>query len=171
METGAALQFFFPKTDVCSVRPLGKGNINETLRVTLADGSSWVLQRLHPGVFSDPDAVMANMRLVTAHLCREQDESIRFFRLGSNAEGKDQFIDVQGCCWRILSYIEDSRTLAQVENTAQARAIGGLLGRFHCLTASLSPQQLADPLRITSYNVCYTKLLRGPVAHRDVRTV
>ncbi|MGD9946897.1 MAG: phosphotransferase enzyme family protein [Desulfobulbus sp.] len=146
METVAALHFFFPETEVCSVTPLGRGNINETLRVILADGSSRVLQRLHPGVFPDPDAVMANMRLVTAHLGREQDESIRFCQLGSNPEGKDQFIDDEGCCWRILSYIEKSRTLEQVENTAQAEAIGRLLGRFHCLTASLLPKHLADPL-------------------------
>ncbi|MDD2463102.1 MAG: aminoglycoside phosphotransferase family protein [Desulfobulbus sp.] len=146
METAAALHFFFPHTEVMSVTPLGKGNINETLRVTLRDGESWVLQRLHPGVFADSDAVMANIRLVTAHLQREPAESIRFFRLGSNPQGQDQFFDVEGCCWRLLSYIGESRTIEQVENVAQAEAVGRLLGRFHCLTASLAPAHLADPL-------------------------
>ena len=146
MEITAALQFFFPETEVCSFLPLGGGRINETRLVILGDGVSWVLQRLHPGVFSDPDAVMDNMRLVTAHLHHESDRSIRFCRLGSNPDGKDRFFDAEGCCWRILSYIEESRTLELVENVSQAEAVGHLLGRFHRLTAPLAPEHLADPL-------------------------
>lgn len=146
METLAALRFFFPHCEISSVTPLGNGNINETLRVLLADGCSWVLQRLHPGVFLDPDAVMANMRLVTEHLDAEQDRDVRFFRLGRTPQGSDQFWDQEGCCWRLLSYIEKSRTLERVENAAQAEAIGRLLGRFHRLTTGLAPDRLVDPL-------------------------
>jgi len=146
METAAALRFFFPDANGYALTPLHEGNINETLQVQVADGTSWVLQRLHPRVFPDPEAVMANMRLVTEHLGREQDQSVRFFQLGTNPEGKDRFIDVEGCCWRILSYIEGSRTLEQVGNVEQAEAIGRMLGRFHALTAELDPEGLADPL-------------------------
>ena len=146
METAAALRFFFPAVHDCTLNSLGKGNINVTLLVRLADGTSWVLQRLHPGVFPDPDAVMANMRLVTEHLGREQDEGTRFFRLGANPEGEDKFIVTQGCCWRIITYIQSSRTLPRVGNTTQAEAIGRLLGRFHDLTADLAPECLVDPL-------------------------
>nr|WP_321465628.1 aminoglycoside phosphotransferase family protein [uncultured Desulfobulbus sp.] len=146
METAAALHFFFPDRDIRSLWPLGKGNINETLQVVLSDGTSWVLQRLHPGVFADAGAIMANVRLVTRHLDREQSGSIRFFRLGTSPCGEDRFVDLEGCSWRILSFIEGSRTLEQVENAEQAQSIGHLLGRFHRLTAPLVPEQLADPL-------------------------
>jgi hypothetical protein len=146
METAAALAFFFPDAEIRSLQPMGRGNINQTLRVDLADGPTWVLQRLHPGVFPDPDAVMANIRLVTEHLSRESLGGIRFFRLGRNPKGQDRFIDRQGCSWRLLTHIDNTRTLEHVENAAQAEAIGRLLGRFHLLTAGIAPQRLADPL-------------------------
>lgn len=146
MHTDAALAFFFPAGEVHSLSPLGQGNINHTLRVALADGATWVLQRLHPGVFTDAGAVMANMRLVTDCLAGNDDATMRFFRLGANPQGRDQFIDDEGCCWRILSMIEPSRCLERLQNPAQAAGIGRLLGRFHRLTVSIPVAQLADPL-------------------------
>ena len=146
MHKDAALAFFFPERKVRSLSPLGQGNINHTLRVELADGVTWVLQRLHPGVFADAEAVMANMRLVTDCLAANDDATMRFFHLGTTPQGQDRFIDEEGCCWRLLSMIEPSRCLERLENPAQAAGIGRLLGRFHRLTASIPAGQLADPL-------------------------
>ncbi len=146
METAAALAFFFPDAEIRCLRPLGQGNINQTLRVDLVAGPAWVLQRLHPGVFADPEAVMTNIRLVTEHLHRQSDSTTRFCRLGCNPQGQDRFFDQDGCCWRLLTHIGSTRTLDQVENAAQAQEIGRLLGRFHGLTAGLAPERLADPL-------------------------
>lgn len=146
MHTDVALAFFFPDREVRSLSPMGQGNINHTLRVELADGATWVLQRLHPGVFADAEAVMANMRLVTDCLAANDDPSMRFFRLGANPQGQDQFIDDEGCSWRLLSMIEPSRCLERLQNPAQAEGIGRLLGRFHRLTSSIPTTQLADPL-------------------------
>ena len=36
---------------------------------------------------------------------------------------------------------------------------------------ALTPQEIISVLRITSYNVCYTKLLRGIVAVHDIAEV
>jgi hypothetical protein len=146
MELPAALAFFFPGIEIRTVAPLGRGNINLTLLIELADGATWVLQRLHPRVFADPELVMANVRLVTEHLQGKNDGTSRFFRLGCNPQGWDRFIDSEGCCWRLLTHIGGTRTLEYVENQAQAEAIGRLLGRFHGLTAAIDPERLADPL-------------------------
>jgi len=141
-----ALAFFLPDANLASIEPLGQGNINDTWRVDLADGTRWVLQRLHPGVFPDPGAVMANMRIVADHLGRRPQEPYVFFRLAANPQGRDYCIDPSGCCWRLLTHIDCSRTLGRLENPAQASEIGRLLGRFHLLTADLDPATLADPL-------------------------
>ena len=146
MHTDAALVFFFPECEVRTLSPLGQGNINRTLRIELADGATWVLQRLHPGVFTDAEAVMGNMRLVADCLAANDDATMRFFRLGTNPQGQDRFIDGDGCCWRLLSLVEPSRCLERLDNPAQAAGIGRLLGRFHRLTASVPVAQLADPL-------------------------
>src|SRR5256885_16343905 len=57
---------------VRGVQPYGQGNITQTHLVTCAPSAGaprrYLLQRLNPAVFADPDVVMANLDLVTAHL-------------------------------------------------------------------------------------------------------
>ena len=144
MHTSVALDFFLPGQTVRSLTPLGEGNINHTWLVVPDRGEPVVLQRLHPQVFADPRAVMANMRLVTRHLAAA-DPPITF-RLCTSPDGADCFVDAAGCCWRLLSRIGPARTLAPPLSAPQVRAIGGLLGRFHHLVADLDPLTLADPL-------------------------
>ena len=146
MDTTRALDFFLPTVSIQGLEALGRGNINDTWRLELADGKRLVLQRLHPSVFTDPGAVMANMRIVTDHLNRNTELGISFFRLVVNPEGLDLYLDPAGNSWRLLTYIENSRTLDSLETPLQAEEIGGLLGRFHLLTAGIDPESLADPL-------------------------
>ena len=167
----AALAFFLPGQAVAALTPLGQGNINDTWKVRLADGRLLVLQRLYPHVFPDMKAVMVNMRLLTAHLDRAvgSEPGLAFFRLIATPDGQDHFLDA-GCCWRLLTYLDRSRTLNSLTTSAQAEAIGGLLGAFHLLTADLDPDLLADPLPefhltpryLARYDaVCQHRALRG----------
>ncbi|MDX9841352.1 MAG: phosphotransferase [Desulfobulbus sp.] len=153
MHTSDALNFFLPGQDVRSLSPLGAGNINHTWLVVPEQGLALVLQRLHPGVFADPQAVMANMRLITRHLAAA-DPPITF-RLRTSPDGADCFVDAADCCWRLLSHIGPARTLAPPLTAPQVRAIGGLLGRFHHLVADLDPDSLADPLPDFHITSCY----------------
>jgi Ser/Thr protein kinase RdoA (MazF antagonist) len=144
--TTLALDFFLPATTIQDLVPLGQGNINDTWRVELIDGRQLVLQRLHPRVFADPGAVIANMRIVTTYLNRNTEPGISFLRLVPNPEGRDHYFDPAGHCWRMLTHIDNTRTLDTLENPAQAEEIGSLLGRFHLLTTEIDPVTLADPL-------------------------
>jgi Ser/Thr protein kinase RdoA (MazF antagonist) len=147
MPTALALDFFLPSAPRRTLTPLGEGNINDTWRVELPDGEKMVLQRLHPAVFPDPAPVMHNLRLVTSHLDRVASPGPPvFFRLLANPEGQDHFLDSAGHCWRLLSYIDHTRTLPHLHTPAQAGEIGRLLGQFHLLVAGIAPASLADPL-------------------------
>jgi Ser/Thr protein kinase RdoA (MazF antagonist) len=146
MDTASALEFFLPGEPVQRLTTLGHGNINDSWRVELTVGTRLVLQRLHPAVFPDPGAVMANLRIITGHLGRQVVPGISFFRLVINPQGQDHCLDAAGCCWRLLTYIDNTRTLASLDTPAQAEEIGSLLGRFHLLTATLDADTLADPL-------------------------
>ncbi|MCL1979469.1 MAG: aminoglycoside phosphotransferase family protein [Proteobacteria bacterium] len=147
-EIRAALDFFLPGQADVALKPLGQGNINDSFLVRLAAGRHLVLQRLYPQVFPDLSAVMANMRLVTTHLGRAaaSEPGLVFFRLVAAPDGQDHWIDGSGCCWRLLTYLDHTRTLASLATPTQAEAIGGLLGAFHLLTGDLNPDLLADPL-------------------------
>ena len=148
MHTATALDFFLPSIPVRILTPLGQGNINDTWRVDLENGEKMVLQRLHQEVFADPAPVMHNMRLVTNHLhrLRPQSGTPVFFRLIGNPQGQDYFLDLDGFCWRLLTYIDNSRTLTSLQNLQQAEEIGRLLGQFHLLVAGLDHASLTDPL-------------------------
>lgn len=150
LDPAIALAFFLPEAsqgaNAVRIESLGLGNINDTWRVTLASGRRLVLQRLHPGVFADPGAVLTNMRLVAAHLTQCAPAGVQFLNLVANGAGQDHLIDGAGCCWRLLTHIENSRTVSRLTNPVQARAVGWLLGCFHALTANLDPAHLADPL-------------------------
>lgn len=146
MHPVSAVAFFLPAAAVAECVPLGQGNINDTWRVVLADGTRLVLQRLHPAVFAEPGAVMANLRTITGHLGRKPASGATFFRLLANPRGQDHLLDADGCCWRLLTHIDDTRTLASLDTPAQAYEIGSLLGRFHLLTADLDAATLTDPL-------------------------
>lgn len=147
MHTAPALEYFLPSAPIRNLTPLGQGNINDTWRVDLQDGKKLVLQRLHPSVFPDPAAVMHNMRLVTDHLHRVTQSGLPvFFRLIGNPQGQDHFLDPAGYCWRLLTYIDNTRTLTSLQALPQAEEIGRLLGQFHLLVAGVAPASLADPL-------------------------
>lgn len=147
MHTASALDFFLPTCAVRTLMPLGQGNINDTWRVALESGEQMVLQRLHPEVFADPAPVMHNMRLVTDHLHRVTPSGpLVFFRLLLNPDGQDHFLDPAGYCWRLLTYIDHSRTLTSLQTLQQGAEIGRLLGQFHLLVAGLDHGVLSDPL-------------------------
>jgi hypothetical protein len=141
-----ALAFLLHDEPVAKIEPLEQGNINDTWCVNLVDGRRLILQCLHPSVFPDPAVLMVNLRVIVQHLNQYTNDNIRFFHLLANPQGHDHWIDNQGACWRLLSFIDNSRTLANLHNTAQAETVGSLLGRFHLLVADLSPDTLADPL-------------------------
>jgi aminoglycoside phosphotransferase (APT) family kinase protein len=154
------------------MEPLGQGNINDTWLLVLEDGQHRVLQRLSPEVFPDPLPVMRNLRLLAAHLAAAPGPEVPVsFSLLTTADGKDQHLDKDGC-WRMLSYIEGSRTLAHPLSPIQAREIGRLLGQFHRLTAALAPDLLADPLpgfHITPlYLARFDGLVPRPAARNDL---
>ena len=157
MDARSALAFFLPGQPDGTLEPLGQGNINDSWRVTLADGRRLVLQRLHPRVFPDMAAVMANLRLVTAHLSRAAIPGLVFFRLVSAPDGRDHCLDTYGCCWRLLTHLDHTRTLTRLTTPAQAETVGDLLGSFHLLTADLDPDLLTDPLPGFHRTPCYLK--------------
>ena len=149
METAIASKF---ATDVSSVKAIPGGNINDTFRVTRADGSRFILQRLSPVVFPDPAAIMSNLRTIVAHIGRRLEaEGVpeggwRQARLLPALDGGDFVTDASGTCWRALSFIEGATAWPYLRSTGHAREVGYALGRFQSLLSDLPPGALLDTL-------------------------
>ncbi len=145
-----AASFFFPDQEIRGITPIGGGNVNDTWLVRFSSGKFAILQKLSRAVFSDPSLVTANLKRVTGHLQQElkkkNDTSIRIPQLLHSPHGEATFIDHRGNHWRMLSYINDSRTVTVLQTPAQAREIGRLLGCFHLLLSTLDPADLDNPL-------------------------
>ncbi len=144
-----AARQFLPVSGKPELAPLGRGLINDTYRVTTAV-SSWVLQRINRQVFSDPVAVMANLRRVTDHARRVRkgcpESGWRLPEVIPTRAGQDIYRDDQGEYWRAITYIEATHSLSAITQPEQAEQVGRALGWFHGLVGELAAESLHDTL-------------------------
>jgi Ser/Thr protein kinase RdoA (MazF antagonist) len=166
------LKFFLPNQQQAKLQPLGQGKINDTWLVTFSSGERLVLQRLPAAVFPDPQCVMHNIRLVTSHLHAWSQQTklhMPFLSLYTNPDGKDLFIDPSNNGWRLLTYIDCSRTVEELDSPQQAYEIGRMLGLFHTVLADVDQGQLRDPLPGFHDTLAYIKKY-NQLSHQSAAT-
>lgn len=143
--------FFAPPGDIISIAPHGRGLINDSYLVRRRGGEDFLLQRLNPAVFPQPEMLLGNLRLVSQHLggkIAATGASTRHqaVRLLPTQQGQDFHYDQEGHCWRALNFIGPSRVLTRIATEEQAGAAGSALGLFHSWLADLPANRLADHL-------------------------
>ena len=141
---------------ILDLERLGNGNVNDSYLV-VCDGDPlqrFVLQRLNRTVFAQPELVMANMMAVADHVEARLNEGCALLGerrwehprvLLSRAEGRP-WVERDGGFWRLISFIESSRSFDVVASAEQAREVGFGLGVFHHLISDLPLAGLADTL-------------------------
>ncbi|MDP9143971.1 MAG: phosphotransferase, partial [Actinomycetota bacterium] len=122
------------------------GHIHDSFRIVAGSGleeRSYLLQRINPAVFPDPDAVMANMQVVTAHLSGAvrrrglPDAERRVPQLVPTREGGITVRDAQGGVWRLIRFIDGTRSSTRAESVSDAKEAGRAIGRFQSMLADL----------------------------------
>lgn len=148
----AAIAFYFtPAASISGISPCGRGLINDTFLVARREDEPFILQRLNPAVFPDPEAISHNLRVVCAHLAARHaqaapKEKWQTSRILPTLAGADFHRDPQGCCWRAQNFINETVTHQQVTSEAVAEQAGLALGRFQRLLHDLNPARLRDLL-------------------------
>jgi len=145
-----AAHYFLPEQTIDRLEPFGTGNVNDTFRVILPGNKPFILQRVNPSVFPDPQLVQHNIRIVTEHLQQRLDQvpELRglfiplFLYKGKNGYS---YQDRGGGVWRLVNQIP-GQNLETVSTATQAEELGRCLGLFHRLLSSLEPAKLADTL-------------------------
>jgi Ser/Thr protein kinase RdoA (MazF antagonist) len=122
-----------------SLEPQPGGHINESWMAGW-DGPEghrrFLLQHVNRFVFRQPEKVMENMvrltRHVATHLERESamERERRVLRLVPTREGATHHRDPDGEVWRLLVWIEGTRSTESAQTAAEARAAAGAFGRF-----------------------------------------
>ena len=121
--------------DACEVSELGNGLINDTYLVKTTEGHKYVLQRINHNVFRDIPGLQHNIATITSHLRNKyiargmNDIDRRVVSLIQHRDGKATWIEADGEFWRMISYIDRSKTLEEV-NPSTAEAAGLAFGRF-----------------------------------------
>jgi len=122
---------------VDAVEPHPTGHINDGYLV-VAGARRYLLQRLNPSVFHDPDAVMTNVAAVTDHLRAKGEPTLK---LVSTRHGSSSWQGTDGAVWRMYEYIHDVQPL-EVGSPAAAAVVGRAYGRFHRLLSDLDSSRL-----------------------------
>jgi Ser/Thr protein kinase RdoA (MazF antagonist) len=148
-------QQFTPQDQILDLREYGHGNVNDTFLVTVQGAAEphFILQRLNPRVFRQPELVMGNLRIVGAHVARRLARAplrcgrrFELPRVLLTRDGRDHFIDPGGSFWRALSFIDAAETFDTIKDAGQAQEVGYALGMFHNLLSDLAPEDLSDTL-------------------------
>lgn len=138
-EAAACAGRFAVAGELVSLVPHTAGLINHSWVATFAgpEGSrSYFLQRINRYVFRRPEEVMENMVRVTRHvaggLAREgaTDPTRRVLTLVPTREGGSHHVDARGETWRLLVYIEGTRSTLHAETAAQAHETARAFGRY-----------------------------------------
>jgi Ser/Thr protein kinase RdoA (MazF antagonist) len=142
------LAHYFEEPATVDVHVLGNGNINDTFLAS-SPQKSLVLQRINSHVFPHPERLIHNLRLVSNYLQSQINQEKQRWEdaiLLPTLSGKWFVRDEKHKLWRALSYVDESVSIAKVQNTLQATQTGWALGRFHNKLSDIEAQQLKVPL-------------------------
>lgn len=156
MKAALMAQKFAVDGRVVTVESTGSGNINDTylaiFRTTFSE-QRFIVQRINKRVFSEPEAIMQNMKLVTEHAHRrleaEEHMSDRIWQLPRiipTKDGHDYAVDGEGEFWRAISLIASAHSYEQVQSLEHAHEAGFVLGQFQRLISDIPTEKLHDTL-------------------------
>lgn len=137
------------------VQSEGHGYINDTFIVTMARGSEServVLQRVNHRVFTRPQDVMTNLRLITDHCHRKIDRDVagshrwRLTHIIPTKDGRDFLWDAVGDVWRCLTFIEGAVAHSRVRDSDHAEECGRAIGHFLALVSDMNPGLLKSTI-------------------------
>ncbi len=152
---------------------LASGHINDTYAMGFSQSGTrvrYVFQRINTKIFTDPAALMDNVRRVTEAawetLRRDSgvaDISRRTLRVVSARDGKPYHEDREGNFWRCYPFIEGARTYDIVSHERQAYAAARAFGAFQVQVADLPGPRLAEIIPNFHHTRSRFERLRGAV--------
>jgi Ser/Thr protein kinase RdoA (MazF antagonist) len=146
-----ALARFSVSGTLVSLEPHPSGLIHHSWLAVLDTGDAarrYLLQRINRRVFPSPQQVLENMERVTRHLkaklVREPagDPARRVPALVPTRAGALGHTDARGETWRLVPWIEATRSLERAASEAEARETARAFGRYARQLSDLPPPAL-----------------------------
>ena len=131
----------------------GSGHINDTFSVTYNQGGTcvrYIFQRINHSIFTDPPALMENIRRVTEHqharLDGEPDSSRRALTVVPHRDGASFLKDDSGNYWRCYLFVENASTYDKIQTTQQAYEAARAFGEFQNILSDLPGDPLTETI-------------------------
>lgn len=110
--------------------PMQEGYINQSYRLSAPGIPERLLQQISPAVFPDIDPLMENLQRVLPLLHAQDYRPIQLIP----ASSREPFVrDNANAPWRLLSFVENSRSYGHTDKPEIAYECGRIVGRFHQL--------------------------------------
>ena len=145
---GIARQFFEFETGSFEAEPIGSGNINDTFRIAFLQKNEpqvFILQRLNHLVFTKPDDVMSNARLLAERLAAS-DFSLKIPTPQPTIRGDFWANDAAGNWWRVLPFFEKTFAPDQADSPEIAYEAARGIGLFLKKLADLPAENLKETI-------------------------
>jgi Ser/Thr protein kinase RdoA (MazF antagonist) len=116
------------------VIPITNGLINQTYKVTLrGSGNNFLLQQINTRVFRQPEDLQSNYETIWSWLEKKKNrgENVISIPRPLRFSGDNRFFrDTHNRYWRIVEFIEGTRTIPVAADPEQARKVAETFGRF-----------------------------------------
>ncbi|MBK6929655.1 MAG: aminoglycoside phosphotransferase family protein [Saprospirales bacterium] len=145
----AIFRRFFEFDSWLGANPVGAGNINDTYLasfVVAGRRQSYILQRLNHRVFTDPEAVMLNIRTVAQHLSKQPGFPLRIPAPALALDGRLLQRDEAGNFWRVFPYFADTYAPEHLPEAAVAYAAAQAYGSFLDALCSCPPENIRETI-------------------------
>ncbi len=141
-----ALNHFKLEGTPVSCTPYGSGHINRTELVATDAGRRYILQQINDSIFTDVDALMANIVAVTGYLAQRDPDPRHVLTLAPTLDGRPYYRDAQGRCFRVYNFIEDSICLDKAETADDFYQSAVAFGNFQNQLAGFPAATLSETI-------------------------
>ncbi len=134
--------------NVNSITPFGSGHINDTYKVETA-GGRFILQRVNHRIFKNVEGLTGNIVKVTQYISGKlagTGSVMQVAGLLKSDSGKYFVNDDEGNYWRVMNFIEGSKSYDLVENDEIAFKGGKAYGHFVKLLSGFPVETLVETI-------------------------
>ena len=165
---------FCGKADVA--QRYGNGHINDTFITETDEGKKYIVQRINTDIFTDPEGLMNNIKLVTDHLRTQTiaeggDAEREVMQIIPTAGGKLFFTDKNGSAWRAYDFVTDSLSLDRPRNPNDTYIAAQGFGKFASRLVDFDASVLTETIpHFHDTPRRYAALIRAVSADKCMRT-
>ncbi len=128
------------KEETLKMESFGSGLINSTWKVTTAD-RQFILQRVNHTVFTSPDSIAQNLRLIADHL-KKHHSNYCFIAPLTSSDGDEMIYLKDEGFFRLFPFVTGSHSKDVVETAAQAFEAAVQFGRFTKMLSGFDVKKL-----------------------------